>query len=86
MKFAEWKKDLEDRLQRHLEGAEGTPVSLTTYQEALTETKNVDVLESMTSPGSWVVYANRKLLQIFHGPLAHREASKFASDLLNGSL
>lgn len=85
MTFDEWKKDLETRLELHLEGAESSPVSLATYDSALDPNRahTVDVLPSATAKDGWVVYLDHRLIQIFDGPLAHMQASKFASDLLN---
>ena len=85
MKFADWKIDLERRLNEHLEGAENSVVAVTTYDRLLTKFGKhiVDVLPSATNAGDWVVFLDKKLVGVFTGDAAQAEASKFASDFLN---
>ena len=73
--FADFKKDIDERLEAHLK--EHPP-------QKLLLASNIRVLVLPTQNGEWVVLLNGVEKKAFYGPHAHAEASAYASKLING--
>ena len=82
--FRDWKKELDDRCNEHLQKfPEHKPKKSTSLQKFALPNTIVQVLESSVDLGSWNVWMNGNLEKTFWGPLAQRDAASFANDLLN---
>ena len=87
--FRKWKEELDRRCQEHLKkhpehkGQPALPPIPANTSPLFPERTRVLVFESLTKPGTWLVYRNEEKIMTFVGANAHQNATKFAGDLLN---
>lgn len=81
-KFENWKRDLLKRLDEHLKKKPETENTPKAIAPKLLNTR----IEVIPSDGdSWIVKLNGNVLLAFYGPLAHREATRYASAVANSA-
>ena len=87
--FRKWKEELDHRCQEHLKkhperkNQPALPPIPANTSPLFPERVRVQVFESITKPGTWLVYRNEEKIMTFFGANAHQNATKFAGDLLN---
>lgn len=82
--FRKWKTDIEARCADHIARyPEYKPIKNSTNTKPIKSNRQIEVDESMVNPGVWLVTEAGRVLETFHGPLAHMKATKFAGQLLN---
>ena len=88
-RFRNWKADIDKRCQDHLEtNPDEKPTAIEKFKPIRGydhgEKTVIQVLPSVYEKGSFGVWQDGVLIEMFYGPLAQRDATSFMNKLING--